>query len=395
MTDREDGLRILAPRGWTQRYSRRQFLAGSAAAMFSSSVLLAACGEESAPTATGPSGGTELESELNFFNWAAYDDPKLFEKFTEELGPVTSITEYPSNEEAIARLSTAAGTSGYDLVVPTGPFVPLMAEQDLLEPLDLSRIPNFKNIETFYTDQPWDPGNKYTVCKDWGSTGWIIDTEKVKTPIATWQDFIDVAMGEASGDVSLLDAPNELQGLYFWANGIDWNTTDPAQYDAFEDFMVNQLAPHVKAYDSYPGIALTKGNYALSQVWNGDARQGLLDVEARGEDPDRYVWGLGAPDTELWMDTWAIVKGAPNPNAAYAFINFILDVDNSLTDLAYHGYHTGVNGVEQAAEDAGLTYLDLVFFSDEEVQTMHAQVVNEMLDRSVDIYQNAQAASGA
>jgi hypothetical protein len=51
--------------------------------------------------------------------------------------------------------------------------------------------------------------------------------------------------------------------------------------------------------------------------------------------------------------------------------------------------------VEQAAEDAGLTYLDLVFFSDEQVQTMHAQVVNELLDRSVEIYQKAQAASGA
>ena len=96
---------------------------------------------------------------------------------------------------------------------------------------------------------------------------------------------------------------------------------ETADLDACEDYIVNTLAPHIKAYDSYPGIALTEGKYALSHAWNGDARQGLLSTD----DPDRYVWGLGAPVTELWMDNWCIVKGAQDPNAAHAWINFICD----------------------------------------------------------------------
>ena len=137
--------------------------------------------------------------------------------------------------------------------MPTGVFIPLMVENDLLEELDLSKIPNFSNIETVYTNQPWDPNNVHSVCKDWGSTGWIIDKKQISTPIATWEDFINVAMNEASGNVSVLDAPNEIAGLYFWANGIDWTTEDTADYDAYEDFMVNQFAQHIKAIRLVPG----------------------------------------------------------------------------------------------------------------------------------------------
>jgi spermidine/putrescine transport system substrate-binding protein len=393
------GLRILASQGTAQRLvSRRGFLGGSAVAVFGGGFLLAACSSDEggggdntgSGGGSGGGGGGELEDQLNFYHWAEYDDPALFQKFTDDFGPATKIDVYASNEEAIAKLQAAQGTSGYDIVVPTGVFIPLMVEQDLLEELDLSKIPNFSNLDTVYTDQPWDPGNAHSVCKDWGSTGWIIDKNQISTPIATWQDFIDVAMGEASGNVSLLDAPNELAGLYFWANGIDWTTEDPADLDAYEDFMVNQLAPHVKAFDSYPGIALTQGNYAMSQVWNGDARQGLLAVD----DPSQYEWGLGAPETELWMDNWCIVKGAEHPEAAHAWINFILDTDNSLQDIAFHGYNTGVTGIQEKAEAQGLEFLDMVFFTDEQVATMKAGETNSALDRQVEIYNKAKAAAG-
>jgi spermidine/putrescine transport system substrate-binding protein len=393
----EEFLNILASKATAQRMTRRAFVSGSVVAAFSGGFLLAACGSDDEPTpapgATGATGGgetPELEDSLNFYHWAEYDDPALFEKFTNELGPTTKIDVYASNEEAIAKLTASAGSSGYDIVVPTGVFIPLMVENDLLEELDLSKIPNFANLETVYTNQPWDPGNKYSVCKDWGSTGWIVDKDQISTPIATWQDFLDVAMNEASGNMSVLDAPNELAGLYFWANGIDWTTEDPADLDAYEAFMVNELAPHIKAFDSYPGVALTQGNYALSQVWNGDARQGLNAAK----NPDQYAWGLGAPETELWMDNWCIVKGAPNPEAAHAWINFILDAENSLQDLEFHGYNTGIKGVKEAAEAAGFPFLDMVFFTDEQVATFRAGEVNSALDRQVEIYNKAKAAAG-
>ena len=398
MNDDERNIKILAPASTASRVSRRAFLGGSAVAVFSGGVLLAACGNAdetgggTSPTGGGGGASPVLEDQLHLYNWAAYDDPKLLKQFTEEFGPATTVDVYNSMEEAIAKLVAAAGTSGYDLICPTGIYIPQMAQLGLLEELDMSKIPNFANIEAAYTKQAWDPNNLYTVCKDWGSTGWIYDTTVIKRDILTWNDFIDVSMNEASDNVSVLDTPTEgLPEVYFFANGIDWTTEDPAHLDAFEEWAVNEMSPHIKGFNSYPGIQLTQGDFALSQVWNGDARQGLLSTD----DPDRYKWGLGAPLTELWMDNWAILKDAPNPEAAYAWINHILDPEISLKDLAYHGYNTGIEGVQAAAEAAGFEYLDLVFFDEAQVATFRAGAVNSAQQRLVEIFDKCKAAAGA
>ncbi|HEY6652339.1 MAG TPA: spermidine/putrescine ABC transporter substrate-binding protein [Actinomycetota bacterium] len=392
MSEPDEGLRILASPESAQRISRRAFMSGSVVvAVAGGSILLSACSSSSSAAGAASSGAASptLEDQLAFLHWAAYDDPKLFKKFTQEFGPATSIDTYASNEEAITKLVAAAGSSGYDIVVPTGPYIPQMVANNLLQELDLSKIPNFKNLETVFTNQPWDPGNKHSVCKDWGTVGWIVDKSQISRPINTWNDFIDVAMNEASGNFSLLDAQNEVMGVYFWANGIDWTTTDQADLDAYEAWTL-QMAPHVKKFESYPGYQFASGNYALSHVWNGDARQGFNSFK----DPSRYAWGMGAPKTELWMDNWTIVQGAPHPEAAYAFINFILDPANSLQDLAFHGYNTGITGVKEAAQAAGYPFLDMIFFSDAQLATMQAQEINAAFDREVQIFLKMKAAAG-
>jgi spermidine/putrescine transport system substrate-binding protein len=395
MSEPDDGLKILASVETAQRISRRAFVSGSVVAAFSGGFLLSACSKSSGGAASPATGGSSagaspvLESQLNFLHWAAYDDPKLFKKFTQEFGPATSIDTYASNEEAITKLVAAAGSSGYDIVVPTGPYIPQMVANNLLQELDLSKIPNFKNLDTRFTDQPWDPGNKHSVCKDWGTTGWIVDKSQISRPINTWNDFIDVAMNEASGNMSLLDAQNEVYGIYFWANGIDWTTTNSADLDAYEKWAI-EFAPHVKAFDSYPGYQFANGNYALSHVWNGDARQGFNSFK----DPSRYAWGIGSPATELWMDNWTLVQGAPHPEAAYAFINFILDPANSLQDMAFHGYNTGITDIEAAAKAADFPFLDMIFFTDAQLATMHAQEINSAFDREVAIFLKMKAAAG-
>jgi spermidine/putrescine transport system substrate-binding protein len=392
MSEPDEGLRILASPESAQRISRRAFMSGSVVvAVAGGSILLSACNSSSSTAGAASSGAATptLEDQLAFLHWAAYDDPKLFKKFTQEFGPATSIDTYASNEEAITKLVAAAGSSGYDMVVPSGPYIPQMVANNLLQELDLSKIPNFKNLDTHFTNQPWDPGNKHSVCKDWGTVGWIVDKSQISRPINTWNDFIDVAMNEASGNVSLLDAQNEVMGVYFWANGIDWTTTDQANLDAYEAWTL-QMAPHVKAFESYPGYQFSNGNYALSHAWNGDARQGFNSFK----DPSRYAWGIGAPNTELWMDNWTIVQGAPHPEAAYAFLNFILDPANSLQDLAFHGYNTGITGIEDAANKAGFPFLDMIFFDDAQLATMHAQEINSAFDREVAIFLKMKAAAG-
>jgi spermidine/putrescine transport system substrate-binding protein len=325
---------------------------------------------------------------FNLYTWADYDDPDLLSTF----GNIT-IDVFNSNEDAIAKLESSGGTSGYDMICPTGTYIPQMASKGLLEALDLSLVTSFKNIDPPYTNQLWDPGNKYSVCKDWGSTGYIWDTKVVKDDIVTWADFIKAAQTTASGKTSVLDAAGDVTGIYFWANGINWTTEKKEDLDACEQFLVNEFASHIKAFDSYPGINLTQGNYALSQVWNGDARQGLVKVADSGGDPSQYKWALGAPKTELWMDTWCILKGAKNLDAAYNFINFILTPENSVKDLEFHGYNTGLKGVREIVPD-DLTYPEMIFFDDAQVSKMEAGAVNTAQQRLVDILDKVKAKAG-
>jgi spermidine/putrescine transport system substrate-binding protein len=325
---------------------------------------------------------------FNLYTWAEYDDPNVMSSF----GNIT-IDVFNSNEDAIAKLESSGGTSGYDMICPTGVYIPQMASKGLLEPLDLSLVTSFSNLDPAYTNQLWDQGNKYSVCKDWGSTGYIWDTKVVKNDIVTWKDFIAAAQTTASGKTSVLDAPADIAGIYFWANGIPWTTEKTADLDACEAFLLNEFAQHIKAFDSYPGINLTEGNYALSQVWNGDARQGLVKVEEAHGDPSRYKWALGAPTTELWMDNWCILKNPKNADAAYNFLNFILTPDNSVKDLEFHGYNTGIKGLRTIVP-ADLKYPEMIFFDNAQVKNMDAGAVNTAQQRLVDIIDKVKAKAG-
>jgi spermidine/putrescine transport system substrate-binding protein len=391
MSDLNEPIKILAPPEAAQRISRRLFMGGAAGAAVAGSTLLSACGEDTATDTTAAPAG-EIESALNMFTWGEYNSPKVIKTFETDNGLKFTLDSYNSNEQLIAKLSAAKGTSGYDIIVPTGPFIPALVENELVQELDLSRITNFDNLEDEYKDQPWDPGNKYSICKDWGTTGYAYDTTKINKEMTTWQDFIDVAMNEASGNVSILDSPDNAVGLWLWANDINWMTTDTAELDQCEEFLVNELAPHVKAFVSYPGGGdMQNGNFALVHAWNGDARQGILGADS----PDQWQWVFPGPRTEIWMDTYAIPVGAPHPNAAYAWMDYLLQPEVSLKELEYIGYNTGVKDIRPLAEDAGVERLDMVFFTPEQVAIMESGELNDAQERRVEIYNKFKSAAGS
>jgi len=380
--------------GVLRSLSRRNLL--SMTAIVSGGLLLSACspgGKGGAKPGEGPTAtGGKLEDKLSIYSWGDYDAPEVLDAFTKEKGPKIIIDAYGSNEELISKLVAGKGTGGYDIIVPTGSYIPQMVENGLLMKLNKDLIPNIKYMDPEFLDLKWDPKGEYSICKAWGTTGFVYDTTVISRDLATWNDFMDAAANEASGKTSVLDDPAELTGIYFWANGIDWNTTDTAKLDAAEKYLVDELAPHVSAFDSYPGSgAIPQSSAALIQCWNGDARQGILE----SKQPDKWKWVLGAPDTELWMDNWAISATAPHPEAAHAFINFVLTPENQLANVSYIGYHTGAKDIEATARAEKLPMLDLIFFSPEQLATMHEGEVNEATTRVVDIYNKMKAAASA
>ena len=437
MSPNQEPIKILAPESFRRSLSRRTlFQMGGAAAGIA---ILAACGDDkkvasdatgaggtTAGTAAAPAPGgtaaagagdvgdsgtglgvapgdysrvaTKSSGTLNMYTWGAYNDPDIVGALAEKQLAVTmQVSYYTSNEDLITKLESSKGTSGFDVVVPTGPYVPQMIQNGLLEKFDKSKLPNMVNVDPNYLAQAWDPTNDYSVCKDWGSTGWFYDKTKIKTEIKTWSDFIAVCQGEGSKNCSVLDTPANLGGMYFRANGIDWNTEKKEDLDAYEKFIVDQFATHIKAFDSYPSDKIAEGAYSVSMMWNGDARAAYPKIIDAGGNVDDWVWGLGSPQTELWMDNYCIAKGAPNIDAAHAWIDWILIPEVSIKDLDYHGYNSGMKNMGQLLTELkpDLKYGDMIFFKDEQVKTMRTQVINSSLDRLVDILNKVKAAAGA
>ena len=395
MSEQHEPIKILAPpqaaERISQRFSRRRFMAGAAGAAALGSGLLSACGDSGSESDTSAAPAGEVEDALNMFTWGEYNSPAVIKDFEKQESLDFSLDSYDSNEQLIAKLTNAQGTSGYDIIVPTGPFIPALVENDLVQELDLSRLKNFGNLEEQYKNQEWDPDNKHSICKDWGTTGYAYDTTKIDVEMSTWQDFLDVAMNQASGNVSVLASPDNAVGLWLWANDINWMTEDTAQLDQCEDFLVNEMAPHIKAFVSYPGGGdMQNGNFALVHVWNGDARQGILG----SDDPNQWKWVFPGPRTEIWMDNYCIPTGAPHPNAAYAWMDYLLQPEVSLKELEYIGYNTGVKDIEPLAKDGGVERLDMIFFSPEQVATMEPGILNSAQDRRVEIFQKFKSAAG-
>ena len=333
----------------------------------------------------------KLSGSLGIYSFPAYDDPEVLTAFQETFGPQVRVDSFTSTEEMIAKLTNARGTAGYDIVITPAAVVQSMAEAGILEQFDLPRLPNFKNMDPSLTKLWFDPENRYSIPKVYGSTGFMYDTSKISRELKSWADFFDAAQNEASGMTTVAEDAKTLTGAYFWANDIDWNTTDAAHLDACQEFLTKKLAPHVKYFDTYPGASgrSATGDIALMQGFNGDLRMGILNAAVPGN------WKPVFPDlTEIFVDNWSLVKGAPNLDAAYAFLNYTLEPEVALKEMVYTGSNPGVDGLEEAAKAAGTQLMDLIFFSPEKRKNWTMGRINEARQRLVDILSATKIAAG-
>jgi spermidine/putrescine transport system substrate-binding protein len=376
-------LSVLVPSVMRKDLSRRLFLSGLVGA--GSVAALAACAPSTGGGGAGGGSGT-----LNLYTWGEYDDPAVLKSFAKtKSGATVKLGSYDSNEELIAKLSAAKGTSGYDIVVPTLSFVPQMADLKLLEELDHAKLPNLKNVNPTYLDTDQDKGNKYSVPKALGVSGYVYDTTVITREMTSWKDFFDAAQKEAAGKTSLLADPNEILWAYFFSIGEDINTNDSATLDKAKDFLVKSIAPNVQAFESYVSNTIAQNGRVLAHSWNGDARQGIIS----NDDKSRYRWVKPTEGAGQFLDNWCIPKGAKNIDAAHAFIDYVLDPAVSLKELEYIGYDTVVTGIQEKATDVELP--ELIFYTPDEAKKLVIDIVPKSQEQRVAIFNEIQAAAGA
>jgi spermidine/putrescine transport system substrate-binding protein len=313
-------------------FNRRTFMRTMAFA--SAAGFIAACGGGSSKSSSSASGtttpgtlGPNTEAKvLNFYNWTDYIDDKAIPNFQKQTGIKVTYDNYSSNDELFAKMST--GSTGFDLIVPTDAFVVKMKHADLLEPLDLSQIPNVKNLDERFRNADYDPGNQYSIPWQWGTTGIGYDKTKVTDPVTDWDAFNIPAV---KGKSSYLDEARDAFALALFAMGKDPNTLNTDDLDAARDYLID-LKKKVKSITSDYQEPLKSGELLMAHAYSGDVFQIQVD-----NDNVEYV--IPKSGAFSWVDSMAIPKGAKHPRNAMAFMNYILEpkVGAALTNFVSYG----------------------------------------------------------
>ncbi len=250
---------------------------------------------------------------VNVLNWDTYIGPDTIRDFTSATGINVRYDLFASNDELFGRLRE--GNPGYDVIYPTNQYVERMQAAEMLVPLDHARIPNIANVDPYFIDVDFDPGRQHSLPYFWGTMG-IGYRKSVASP-TTWAALIDSA--EHSGRISLLDDNNIVRMALVYL-GHSLNTQDPGEIEAAVQLLI-RAKPHIKTFAPDTGQdLLIAGEVDLCMEWNGD----ILQVMEEDDDLSYVVPDEGGL---LWEDAMAIVQGAPNPDEAHEWINFILDAE--------------------------------------------------------------------
>jgi spermidine/putrescine transport system substrate-binding protein len=255
------------------------------------------------------------EPKLNFYNWDTYIGETTLPDFTKDTGIDVNMSLFATNDELFAKLR--AGNPGFDVIVPGSEFVERMIKANLLEPLDHAKIPNIKNIAPeFIKDAPFDPGRKYSLPYTWLVIGIGYRKSKVEETPDSWKWLFD--SDTYKGRIAVMSDASELFRNCFKYLGQSINSDSPELIKKAEAMLAKQK-PNIKSFHEDNGQdLLLSGEVDVVMEYNGDIAQVMIE----DDDLNFVVPKEGAMKQS---DTLAIPKGAPHPENATEFINFIFD----------------------------------------------------------------------
>jgi spermidine/putrescine transport system substrate-binding protein len=252
------------------------------------------------------------KKEVNLFGWSEYIPQAVLDKFEAETGIKVNYETYASNEEMLSKL--LGGAAEFDLVQPSEYVVEALVKADKLEVIDFANVPNLKNVGAEFLHQPHDPQQKYSVPYMAGTVGIVVNTERVKEPIA---GMADVFSGKYRDRIVTLNDNREILTWALRTIGRDINAVTPEAAEAARPVLKKWL-PQIKVFDSdSPKTSLLNGDVDIGVVWSGEAA--ILFKEDK-----KFAYVLPKEGAHLWIDSLVIPKGAPHKADAERFINFIL-----------------------------------------------------------------------
>lgn len=291
--------------------------------------------------------------EVRVYNWSDYIDEALLEKFETETGLTLIYDVFDSNE--VLETKMLAGSSGYDVVVPSGTFLQRQIAAGAFQKLDFAKLPNASNLWDVIKDRTaqYDPGNEYSINYMWGSTGLGVNVGKVRellgddAPVNSLSLIFDPAHMEklAECGVHVLDAPTEMIPAALQYLGEDPNSHD-TDVIAKTEAVFEGIRPYIQKFHSSEYInALANGDICVAFGWSGDILQ-ARDRAWEAENGVELEYHAPVEGALMWFDQMAIPEDAPNPEGAHVFLNFIMDAQN-MADASNYVYYANGNLASQ------------------------------------------------
>lgn len=346
-----------------QRMTRRQLLERIAAigAVAALGPIVAACGSanlspspsaqasaarpSSSSTPSPSPSPTPLpspEKELFVYNWDAYIADTTVADFQNKYGVRIKYDRFPDEATQLAKIRSNGKGGGYDVTWPTSTEIPGLVKDKVIQPLDLSLIPNAVNLGPEWANPGYDPGNKNSMPYYWWTTGYAWDPTKIPDNLTSWTALWDQRF---KGHLAMLDDVREVFAVGAYRLNLSPNTTTDADLDAILAILKEQK-PLVRSYDTGDIAEITSGQVWITHAWSGDYFQMLAD-----KPKTKYV--VPSEGAIRGSDTMVVLAGAQHPVAANLWINYNLDATVSANNSNFTGY-MGPNAAAQQFIDPAI-----------------------------------------
>jgi putrescine transport system substrate-binding protein len=343
-----------------------------------------------AAAATLTAGAAHAQETLNVYNWSDYIAEDTIANFEAETGIKVTYDMYDSNEVLEAKM--LAGSSGYDVVVPTGDFLARGREAGAYQDLDLARLGNYSSqdmqVQSFANNQI-GVGNAGAVYM-WGTTGIAYNVAMIEerlgadAPTDSWSLILDPQYASKLEDcgIVILDAPTDVLPNVIAYMGGDGTTTDGEVFEGAGE-VLNAVRPHLRYIHSSQSINdIANGDICAAIMWSGDAFQAAYRAE-EAENGHVIEYYIPKEGTNLWFDHFAIPADAKNLDNAYRFIDYMLRADVAASNVNYVWYASGSEGAKSSIDPEILEHPGIYPTEDAKKNMFVVPVYDARLDRVV------------
>jgi putrescine transport system substrate-binding protein len=330
--------------------------------------LLGACGggksgtqgaaTVAASSAPDSSAAPDSGKVLNLYIWSDYLAPNALPDFEKQTGIKVHVSYFDTNETLETRL--LAGHSGFDVVVPTASYFERQIKAGVYLTLDKSRLPNLKNMDAQLMSRValHDPDNAHGVIYTWGTNGIGYNEKMLKAllpdaPVDSWRMVFDPAVASkiAKCGISVLDSPAEMVRVVLSYLGRDPNSQKPEDLAAGEAAL-SKIRPYIRNINSSEYIeALANGDICLAVGYNGD----VLQARDRARDANKGIeiqYVVPKEGSILWFDMLTVPKDAPDPESAYAFLDYMMSPQVAADVSDFRRYATANAAAERLVQAA-------------------------------------------